>query len=139
MIDQAAIVDASALYATADASDPNHRRCRDALETRGLRLFVPAMVVAEATYLVAKHLGPSVEADFLAGMDDFVVEAPLPDEWGRIAELVRRYRAFPLGGPDASALALAERLNSDLLITLDRRHFAAVRPRHVAAFRILPA
>jgi predicted nucleic acid-binding protein len=63
---------------------------------------------------------------------------PEPEDWPRIAELVERYRDFPLGGVDASIVALAERLNTDLLITLDRRHFAAVRPRHVAAFRILP-
>ena len=43
-----------------------------------------------------------------------------------------------LGGTDASVVALAERLNTDLIITLDRRHFNAVRPRHCLAFRLLP-
>jgi hypothetical protein len=133
-----AVVDASALYATADASDANHKQCRDLLESSGLRLFVPAMVVAEATYLVATRLGPEAEAAFLAGMAEFAIEAPLLDEWARISELVRTYRDFPLGGTDASIIALAERLHTDLLITLDRRHFAVIRPRHVAAFRILP-
>jgi predicted nucleic acid-binding protein len=133
-----AVVDTSALYATVDASDHDHQRCRETLATGSFRLVVPAMVVAEASYLVATHIGPTAEADFLAGMDDFVVEAPLPDEWDRIAELVRRYRNFPLGGTDASVIVLAERLHTDLLITLDRRHFAAVRPQHAPAFRILP-
>jgi hypothetical protein len=35
-------------------------------------------------------------------------------------------------------ISLAERLNTDLVITLDRRHFGAVRPRHCRAFRLLP-
>jgi predicted nucleic acid-binding protein len=48
------------------------------------------------------------------------------------------YRDFPLGGVDASVVALAERLNTDLVVTLDRRHFPAIRPRHVPAFRLLP-
>lgn len=138
MNDRFAVVDTSALYATADASDANHARCREVLERRGFRLFVPAMVIAEATYLVARQFGAVVEADFLGGMIDFDVEPPLPDEWARIAELVRADRDFPLGGTDASIVALAERLNTDLLITLDRRHFGAIRPRHAPAFRLLP-
>jgi predicted nucleic acid-binding protein len=44
----------------------------------------------------------------------------------------------PLGGTDASVIALAERLHTDVVITLDQRHFGAVRPRHVPALRLLP-
>jgi uncharacterized protein len=62
----------------------------------------------------------------------------MPGVWLRIAELVRQYANFPLGGTDASVVALAERLNTDLRITLDRRHFSAIRPRHCAAFRLFP-
>jgi predicted nucleic acid-binding protein len=116
----------------------DHRRSREALETRGLRLVVPAMVIAEVSYLVGRSLGPSIEADFLATLGAVDIEAPHPEDWARIADLARTYRDFPLGGTDASVVVLAERLNTDLLITLDRRHFAAVRPRHVPAFRILP-
>jgi uncharacterized protein len=35
-------------------------------------------------------------------------------------------------------IALAERLDAPTVITLDHRHFAAVRPRHRAAFELLP-
>jgi hypothetical protein len=35
-------------------------------------------------------------------------------------------------------IALAERLNASTVITLDRRHFAAVKSRHVPAFNLLP-
>jgi predicted nucleic acid-binding protein len=38
----------------------------------------------------------------------------------------------------ASVVARAERLDTDLVITLDRRHFAAIRPRHPPALRLLP-
>ena len=46
---------------------------------------------------------------------------------------------FSLGGTDASVIALAERLKTELVITLDRRHFGSVRPRHAPALRLLPA
>ena len=49
-----------------------------------------------------------------------------------------QYADFPLGAADASVVALAERLNTDLIVTIDRRHFGVVRPRHCEAFRLLP-
>jgi len=96
------------------------------------------MVVAEVTYFLGLRLGAPAEAGFLRALREFEVEAPLSAEWLRIAELVEQYADFPLGGTDASIVALAERLGTDLVITLDRRHLGAVRPRHVAALRLLP-
>jgi predicted nucleic acid-binding protein len=49
-----------------------------------------------------------------------------------------QYADFPLGSTDASVIALAERLGTDVVITLDRWHFGAVRPRHCEALRLLP-
>jgi len=56
----------------------------------------------------------------------------------RMSELVEQYADFPLGGIDASVIALAERLGAPTVVTLDRRHFAAVRPRHRDAFELVP-
>ena len=133
-----AIVDTGPLYAVVDADDQDHHSCLATLQMPGLSLFVPALVVAEATYLVGKRLGATIEAEFLEGLSDLNVLAPQPEDWQRIAELVKQYRDFPLGGTDASVVALAERLNTNVVVTLDRRHFSAVRPRHSAAWRLLP-
>lgn len=108
------------------------------MERLELRLVIPALVVAEATYFVGSRLGASAEAAFLTGVGELDVEAPAADDWSRIAELVEQYADFPLGGTDASIVALAERLDASVLITLDRRHFGAVRPRHREAFELLP-
>lgn len=133
-----AIVDTGPLYAVVDADDQDHQTCLETLQMPGLSLFVPAMVVAEATYLVGSRLGPMIEAKFLDGLSDLDVLAPMAEDWRRISELVLQYRDFPLGGTDASVVALAERLNTDVIITLDRRHFAAVRPRHTPNWHLLP-
>lgn len=53
------------------------------------------------------------------------------------AELVERYADFPLGGTYASVIALAERLDAPTILTLDRRHFAAIAPRHREAFELV--
>ncbi|MBI2864495.1 MAG: PIN domain-containing protein [Chloroflexi bacterium] len=133
-----AVVDTGPLYAAVDADDQDHTRCLQALEAPALRLFIPALVVAEATYLIGSRLGPKVEGAFLSSLATFDVEAPSPTDWPRIAELVEKYADFPLGGTDASVIALAERLGTDVIITLDRRHFGAIRPAHSLAWRLLP-
>ena len=133
-----AIVDTGPLYAAVDADDRDHERSLNALQQYGLRLFVPAMVVAETSYLVGTRLGSSVEAAFLGSLSDIDVVAPLGDDWQRIAELVQKYADFPLGGTDASVVALAERLRTDLIITLDLRHFSAIKPSHSRPWRLLP-
>jgi uncharacterized protein len=90
------------------------------------------------TYLVGRRLGPRAESRFLAGMSGLNVQAPYPEDWDRIAALVDQYADFPLGGTDASVIALAERMATDLVLTLDRRHFAAIRPRQCEHLTLLP-
>ena len=133
-----AIVDAGPLYAAADADDADHEACVEALARPDLQLVIAALAVAEATYFVGTRLGAEAEAAFLAGLGSFHVEGPSPEDFPRIAELVEEYADFPLGGTDASVVALAERLEAPVIVTLDRRHLSAVRPRHLDAFEILP-
>ena len=68
----------------------------------------------------------------------FTVEPVAVGDWLRVAELVARYRDLPLGTVDASVVTTAERLGVTEIATVDRRHFTVVRPRHVAAFTLLP-
>jgi predicted nucleic acid-binding protein len=133
-----AVVDAGPLYAAADADDRDHAASLEALSRPDLRLVVPALAVAEATYFVGRRLGPTAESAFLRGLGVLDVEAPSAEDFDRMAELVREYADFPLGGTDASLVALAERLGASIVITLARRHFGAVRPRHLATFDLLP-
>lgn len=133
-----AVVDTGPLYAAVDQDDADHARCRAVLQDATRRLVIPALVVAEVTYLIANRLGAGVEARFLRSLARLDLEAPAPEDWPRIAELVEQYGDFPLGGIDASVIALAERLDVDTIATLDERHFRAVRPKHRRAFPVVP-
>lgn len=133
-----AVVDSGPLYAAVDRGDDDHVRCVDVLGRGDLDLVIPALVVAEVTYMVGRRLGAEVEAAFLRSLERFDVEAPAPQDWTRIGDLVEQYREFPLGGTDASVVALAERLGTEVVVTLDHRHFGAVRPQHRPAFELLP-
>jgi hypothetical protein len=133
-----AIVDSGPLIAAANSADPAHRASLEALRTPGLHLVIPALCVAEAAYSIHRRRGSQTEARFLRGLENFDVQAPLATDWPRIGELVEQYADFPLGGTDASVIALAERLRTEIVITLDRRHFGVVRPRHCERLRLLP-
>ncbi|MGI8926729.1 MAG: type II toxin-antitoxin system VapC family toxin [Tepidiformaceae bacterium] len=132
------IVDAGPLIAAVDGLDRNHRNVVVLFNDRRWRWVVPALCVAEAAHIIEKKYGPATGANFLLSLGALEVLAPLREEWGRIAELVRQYADFPIGGTDASIVTLAERLDTDTILTLDRRHFGAIRPRHREVLRLLP-
>jgi hypothetical protein len=101
---------------------------------------VPQLVVIEVAYLLETRLGWRAEIRFLGDLaaGNLLTEPVLPPDWMRIAELVAAYHDLPLGTVDASVVAAAERLGITVVATLDRRHFTAVRPKHVRTFDIVP-
>jgi predicted nucleic acid-binding protein len=133
-----AIVDTGPLLAAVDPTDPDHELAVATLSNSRLSLVFPQMVMVEAAYLIGTRLGPHVEARLLSGLSGLDIESPHPTDWDRIAELVALYRDFPIGATDASVVALAERLHTDLIVTFDQRHFRVIKPRHVPAFHLLP-
>ena len=133
-----AILDAGPLLASLDRRDRDHVRSAEVLRRRDLDLVIPTLVIAEVAHFAALRLGPGGEAAFVRGLSKFGVEDPHPDDWPIIADLVERYGDFPLGTVDASIAVLADRLDTDLIIPLDRRHFGAIRSPRGRAFRLLP-
>ena len=83
---------------------------------------------------------PKVEAAFLneVARGTFELVHLTPADLTRMGELVLQYADFPLGGVDASVIAVAERFDVDRVATLDRRHFSVVKPAHVPALTLLP-
>ncbi|MFP3941422.1 MAG: type II toxin-antitoxin system VapC family toxin [Thermoanaerobaculia bacterium] len=134
-----AIVDSGPLVASANPRDPDHEVALRALQSPGLRLVVPTLCVVEAAYFIGLKGRAVEEARFLRGLSQFDVRGPDTSEWGQVANLVEKYSDLPLGAVDAFVVVLAERLRTDLIITLDHRHFRVVRPQHFDAFRLLPA
>jgi predicted nucleic acid-binding protein len=132
-----AIVDAGPLYAAADQTDRFPPRVGADTVVVHVPIYGPVLTAAEATYLVGRNLGLLAEAAFVEGLADFEIVPPSGADWSRIAELIRTYGSLPLGAADASVIALAERLDTDVVVTFDRRHFTVVWPRHVPAFSLL--
>ncbi|MDR0483028.1 MAG: PIN domain-containing protein [Cellulomonadaceae bacterium] len=137
------VCDSGPLIAAASLDDRYHHESHAFFQevTRSnQRMILPATVVAETGYMIDRLLGPRAESAFLQALADQVFEVvPLtPPDFARMARLVDQYADMPLGTTDASVIAIAERLNVTEIATLDRRHFAAVRPSHCTAFTLLP-
>ena len=137
------ICDTGPLVAAAIRNDDDYHACTElftGLRLAGRQLLVPGPVVAEVGYLLARLGGARVEAGFLRSMADGSLQPvdPTVDDYARMADLVETYADFPLGTTDACVIALAERLGITEVATLDRRHFQAVQPRHIAALHLLP-
>ena len=123
-----------------DVTDADHEPSRRVLEELPGARIVPTLVLTEVAYLLERRHGPDAEMKFLAGLiaGEFILEHPNQRDLLRMAELVWQYRDWPLGTVDASVIATAERLSITTIATLDRRHFGAVKPRHVEAFELVP-
>ena len=133
------VVDTSVLLAAADNADPDHEPCTKAIEGAS-PLVTTALVIAETAYLIGRQLGSAAEAAFFRAVaaGELQVEVITPADAQRIAELIETYADLSLGGTDASLIVVAERLKAPTIATLDRRHFAVVRPSHTAAFELIP-
>ena len=133
------LVDTGVFLAAADDNDPDHDACVAMLASSNDELVTTPLVVAEAGYLIERQLGAAEAAFFRSLADgDARVESLTESDFARTAELIERYADFPLGGTDASLVAVAERLGLHRIATLDHRHFSAVRPNHTDAFHLLP-
>jgi predicted nucleic acid-binding protein len=132
------IVDSNVLITAVNDRDPDHQAVLATLSSPGNELVIPALCLTEACFLIERDHGSMVEARFLQSMRSLHIECPTELDLRRMSELVIQYRDFLLGAVDASVIAVAERLNATRIATLDRRHFAVVRPGHVASFELLP-
>lgn len=136
------IVDTGPLVALVDADDAHHLACRkwyDSISPKDL--VIPAPVIAEACYLIGKYLGARMESGFLLDLSRRAygtVTAVTPEDLSRMSMLVGIYENLPLGGTDACVVAVAERLGTVKIATIDRRHFSVVRPAHASGFELYP-
>ena len=134
------VADTGALYALIDRSDAWHARVVAWWERNRQPVVVPVSVLPEVTYLLQTRIGADAELAFVRAVaaGEFTIEALEPHDLDRVAEVMDAYADFPLGFVDASIVAIAERLETREVLTTDRRHFSAVRPRHARGFQLVP-
>lgn len=77
------IIDTGPLVAAANRKDPDHSACRELLARLTGILTVPALVVAEATFMIERTGGSAAEARFLRSLSSrrFRIEPPSARYW----------------------------------------------------------
>jgi uncharacterized protein len=134
------IVDTGVLYAAADTDDTDHRQSARLLTDHSGPLLVPTPVIVETSWLLESRIGPAAELAFLRAFEagDLTRVDLVADDWARVADLVEQYADLGLGLVDASVVAVAERLDTRTVATLNHRDFRVVRPRHCVALDLVP-
>jgi len=135
------IVDASGLYAQANAAEPHHDAVVAVLDAERGPLITSEAAAQEADYLIGARLGIDAELAFLDDLASATVEVVClnPQERVTALALARRYRDLRLGLADLTLMVLASRFRTLRVLTYNQRHFRAVTPLTGGAFVVLPA
>ena len=134
------LLDTSFLFALSDTSDRHHQQVLAVAQTIAEPLLLAVPVLPEICYLLASRPGHGAMRRFLAelSVSDVMWETLEKNDLVRINELLSQYADASLDFTDAALVAIAERRNVKRILTLDRRDFTLVRPRHCSHFEILP-
>lgn len=132
-------MDTSVVVAFMNRRDDDHEAVTAWMEAVGEELITTPLVVAEIDHLVSRAGGVEAARAFY---EDLASGAYLVEWWlevvGQTVAMAKKHRE--LGLADASLLALAARLETVRIATLDERHFRTVPPlTGEAAFTLLPA
>lgn len=136
----ATIVDTGPLFALAHGTDRYHQPIKKYFATHRDTWIVPAPVVTETCIGILDRLGAEAELAFLRSLaaKEMLVEDVADTDLNRAIEILEQYRDAAFGMVDATTMAIAERLKIEVIATLDRRDFSMYRPKHCAAFRLVP-
>lgn len=118
------VLDTSVVVALTIADEPDHEAVRDWIAGEDDELVTTPLVLAEVDHVIDRRAGPDVAARVLA---DFRAGAYRVHWWESAVadslDVLGAERRLGIGVVDASLVALAARLKTARLATLDERHF----------------
>lgn len=134
-----ALLDTGFLLAVLDADDKLHPACTAALQMES-EPILPDAVIPELAYMVLRELGYGVLIAFLTSLLDgeLPVERTTREDLTRAKELLQKYADSRIDFVDCVIAAMAERLEIQRILTVDRRHFSLFRPHPWGCFEIIP-
>ncbi|MGA9761877.1 MAG: PIN domain-containing protein [Gaiellaceae bacterium] len=135
------LLDSSGLLAALNPDQPQHEAARAALAAESAPLILSPFVLAELDYLIATRGSVEAELAFLGEVaaGAYEIAAFDSDDVRAAAAVITRYHDLEIGIADASLVVLAARYKTERILTLDERHFRALRSPQGKAFMLLPA
>jgi predicted nucleic acid-binding protein len=135
------LIDTSGLLAALFPDQRRHKECAEALRSAEPPRIISPFVLAELDYLVLKYAGVEVELMLLEevrrGVYDLVDVGSY--EMADVQAVIKKYASLRVGLADAATVVLAEQYKTRNILTLDERHFRAMKTASRKSFRILPA
>lgn len=137
----AIVADSGAIYGLYDRRDAAHEGLRAAVEATRDLIVLPAPTLGEIDYLLRLRLGNPALLRFLSDIQEgaFVIECLTMADLRRCAALIEKYGDLDLGLSDASVVAVADRLRTNRILTVDQRDFRVIRSASGRPFHLLPA
>lgn len=135
------VVDASAVLAALDRSQQQYERVSGFLEHSRERLVLSPFVLAELDYLLARRIGPPAAIELLRDIaaGAYLLAPIAVEDVSASLRVIEQFDDLDIGLADASIVVLAERYGTDRVLTLDERHFRALRTLAGRPFTVLPA
>jgi predicted nucleic acid-binding protein len=134
------LLDTSGLLSALDESQRYHHECANLLGQASPPLLLSPFVLAELDYLLMRHIGRRAQAALLEEVARGAYQLELfgAADVARAKEVVEQYADLEIGLADASIVVLAERHAVTEVLTLDQRHFRAMRIERRKRFKVLP-
>lgn len=135
-----AIFDTSFLLALSNPNDVNHRRVLTVARQLNEPLILPVPVLPEICYLLASRVSHTAMRQFLQQLvhSKTILETITLTDLQRVNEILYQYADSHLDFVDATVVAIAERCRITRILSLDRRDYTIIRPKHCPYFELLP-
>ena len=123
------VADTSGIVALLDRDERHHETVRQLFERDDEPWLLPWAILPEVDYLASHRLGARVQSLWMDDLTDgvFHVHWGEDDELERARRTQKKYKSLKLGLVDAIVMAVAEHLGASAIVTLDLRHFGAVK------------
>ncbi len=135
-----AVADSSFIIAIENNEQRNRESCRAVYDQCSV-IYLPQSTLNEVVYFLTREGGNKAATAFLKRFPEtkYTLECLVSKDLFRIAEILEKYSDTRLDFVDVSVAAVAERLNITHILTLDRRDFSLIRPKHIDYFAVLPS
>ena len=135
-----AILDTSFLLAMSNPNDTNHEQVINVARKLREPLILPISVLPEICYLLASRVNHAAMRQLLQQLTKSETSLEVIDytDLKRVNEILQQYSDSRLDFVDATIVAIAERRNITRILSLDRRDYTMIRPKHCPFFELLP-
>ncbi len=116
----AALIDSGPIVALFNASDTWHRPCVDGLKNYSGQLVTTWPVIAEAAHLLSFAIAAQTAVLDWVERGGLRVEHLLVEDVAYIKARMKKYSDLPMDLADASLMCIAERLEINGIMTIDR-------------------